>query len=125
MSVETLVDWLANRSPPWAAYQAFISGRLIELYKITVVRLVGVRENCHRRFANCVLNVKGSEATHTFKYDQLRAVLKAGISGAVHGVKFIWDANSTEENWYFLLVDAKNTLNKINCIRMLWMVCHL
>ena len=32
-SVETFVDWLANRSPPWAAYRAFMLGRLIMLYK--------------------------------------------------------------------------------------------
>ena len=29
--VETFVDWLANGSPPWAAYCRFISDRLIAL----------------------------------------------------------------------------------------------
>ena len=32
-SVENFVDWLANGSPPWAVYDAFMSGRLIALYK--------------------------------------------------------------------------------------------
>ena len=32
-SVETFVNWLANGSPPWAAYHAFMSGRLIVLDK--------------------------------------------------------------------------------------------
>ena len=41
-SVENLVDWLANGSPPWAAYCAFMSGRLIVLDKQPVVRPVGV-----------------------------------------------------------------------------------
>ena len=32
-SVETFVDWLANGSPPWAAYCEFISSRMIALNK--------------------------------------------------------------------------------------------
>ena len=32
-SIETFADWLANGSPPWAAYRAFMSGRLIALDK--------------------------------------------------------------------------------------------
>ena len=32
-SVETFVDWLANGSPPWAAYRAFMSGRMIAIDK--------------------------------------------------------------------------------------------
>ena len=43
----------------------------------------------------------------------------------VHRVKYIWDANSTKENWGFLLVDEKNVFNGINRIRMLWTVRHL
>ena len=30
-NVETFVDWLANGSPPWAAYCEFMSGWLIEI----------------------------------------------------------------------------------------------
>ena len=41
-SVETFVDWLANGSPPWAAYCAFTSGCLIALEKKPGVRPVGV-----------------------------------------------------------------------------------
>ena len=32
-SVETFVKWLDNKSPSWAAYCAFMSGRLIALDK--------------------------------------------------------------------------------------------
>ena len=32
-SVEIFVDWLANGSPPWAAYCAFISGGMIAIDK--------------------------------------------------------------------------------------------
>ena len=40
-SVETFVVWLANGSPPWAAYHAFMSGRLIVLDKQPCIRPVG------------------------------------------------------------------------------------
>ena len=32
-SKEDFVDWLSNGSPPWAAYRAFMLGRLIPLDK--------------------------------------------------------------------------------------------
>ena len=51
--------------------------------------------------------------------------LKAEIYRAVHGVEYIWEANSTEEIWGFLLVDAKNACKEINQSIMLWRVCHL
>ena len=34
-------------------------------------------------------------------------------------------ANSNKENWVFLIVDTKKAFNKINIIRMLWMILHL
>ena len=40
-SVENVFDWLSNRRPPWTAYSAFMSGRLIELDKQPGVRPVG------------------------------------------------------------------------------------
>ena len=40
-------------------------------------------------------------------------------------VQYIWGANSTKENWGFILIYAKNALNKINRIGMLWTVRHL
>ena len=43
-SVETFVDWLANGSPPWEAYRAFMLVCLISLDKQPDVRLVGVGE---------------------------------------------------------------------------------
>ena len=56
-SVETFVDWLANRSPPWAAYCAFMSGRLILLDKQPGVRPVGVGERWLHLFAKIMLKV--------------------------------------------------------------------
>ena len=42
------------------------------------------------------------------------AGIKAGIDVTVHGVKAIWDEKLTTEDWVFLRIDAKNTLNEIN-----------
>ena len=41
-SVENVSDWIANGIPPWATYHAFMSGRLIALYKQPGVHTVGV-----------------------------------------------------------------------------------
>ena len=41
ISLEIFV-WLANKSPPWAAYCAFMSGRLIAIDKHPGIRLAGV-----------------------------------------------------------------------------------
>ena len=43
-SMKKFVDWLANGILPWAAYRAFMSGRLIALNKQPDVRPVGVGE---------------------------------------------------------------------------------
>ena len=45
----------------------------------------------------------GPEATNMCQYDQLCSRLKAGIGGAVHGVQYIWDANSSTKIAYFFL----------------------
>ena len=94
-------------------------GRLIALDKHPGVRPVRVGENWIQLFAKCVLKVMGPEATNGCQDDQLCAGLKAGIDGAVHGVQYIWGANSSTENWVFLLVDEINAFNEINHIGML------
>ena len=122
---ETFVDWLANGRTPWAAYRAFMSGLLIALEKQPVVRLVGVGETWRHLFANIVLKVTGSEETMECQYEQLCTRIKAGIDGVVHGVQYIWDENSTTEDWRFLHLDANNTFSEINRVRMLWTARHL
>ena len=117
--------WLTNGGLPWAAYHAFISGRLIALDKQPGVRPVGVGKTWRHIFANIVLNVIGTEATVACQDDQLCAGLKAVINGAVHGVQAIWDENLTMEDWRFLLVDAKNAFNEINLVGILCTVRHL
>ena len=101
------MDWLANGSPPWAAYRAFMSGRLIVLDKQPGVRLVGVGETRRRLFAKILLKVTGPEATMACQDDQLFSGLQAGIDGAVHRVQAILDKNLSTEDWAFFRVGAK------------------
>ena len=49
-SVENFVNWLANESPPWAAYCVFMSFRMIVLDKQPGIRPVGVGETWRRLF---------------------------------------------------------------------------
>ena len=51
-SMKPFVDWLANRSPPWAAYCVFMSVHLIALDKQPGVHPLGVEETVRRLFAN-------------------------------------------------------------------------
>ena len=100
-SIETFVDWLANGSPPWAAYCAFMPGRLIALDKQPDVRPVIVGETWRRLFAKIILKVTGQEANIGFQDDQLCAGLKAGTNGAIHRVQSLWDKNCLRRNGFF------------------------
>ena len=70
-------------------------------------------------FEKSVLKVMGPEDTNTFQDNPLCDGIKSVIDGVVHGVQVIWDDNSSMENWDFILMDAKNAFNEINCIGIL------
>ena len=93
--------WLANESPPWAAYRAFMSGRLIVLEKQPGVSPVGVGETWLRLFANIILKFTVLEETMACKDNQLCSGLKAGIDGVIHGVQALWDKNRLRRNILF------------------------
>ena len=94
-SMETFMDWLTNGIPPWAAYRAFMLGRVIVLDKQPGVGLVGLGGKRWRIFSKIMLNVTGTEAIMACQDDQLHAILKAGTNGAIHGVQALWDENAT------------------------------
>jgi hypothetical protein len=56
-------SWLANESPPWAAYRAMMACQLVALDKQPGVRPVGIGEIFRRLLAKAVLLSVGSEAT--------------------------------------------------------------
>jgi hypothetical protein len=84
-------SWLANSSPPWAAYRAMMACRLVALDKQPGVRPVGIGEIYRRLWAKCLLKVIGTQATIACGNYNLCAGLAAGIEGAVHAVKEVWD----------------------------------
>ena len=51
--------WLSNGRPPWAAYCAMMSGRLIALDKSPGIRPVGIGETWRRLLEKCLLRVTG------------------------------------------------------------------
>ena len=83
------------------AYRAFMSGRLIVIDKHPGVRPVGVGDTWRCIFTKPILKVTGPEDTMACQDDQMCAGIKAGIDGAIHGVKDLWDENSSTEEWVF------------------------
>jgi hypothetical protein len=80
-------NWLANTSPPWAAYRAVMANRLVALDKQPGTRPVGIGEVYRRLWAKCLLKAIGSQATAACGNYNLCAGLQAGIEGAVHAVR--------------------------------------
>ena len=57
--VAEMGEWISNGRPPWAAYRALMSGRLIALDKSPGIRPVGIGETWRRLLAKCLLQVTG------------------------------------------------------------------
>jgi hypothetical protein len=72
--------------------------------------------------------VAGSEAKEACYIDQLCAGLEACIEGGIHAMQnLLWELllHQQEEDWGFLLIDAKNAFNEQNRTAiMLWNVRH-
>ena len=56
--------------------------------------------------------------------DQLCGVLQPGIEGGVHAMHSLWETHKMEEEWGFLLIDARNAFDEINRTVMLWLIRH-
>ena len=69
--VGDFVEWLGNGRPPWAAYRALMSSRLIALDKQPGIRPVGVGENRRRLMAKCLMRVVGPEAEAACRITQV------------------------------------------------------
>ena len=61
--VGDFVEWLRNGRPPWAAYRALMSGRLIALDKQPSIRPVRVGEIWRRMMEKCLIE----GAIHTMR----------------------------------------------------------
>ena len=101
-----------------------MSGRLIALDKQPGIRPVGVGKTWRRLMAKCLLKVAGPEAKSACGTTQLAGGLEAGIEGAIHAMRVLFEEHRKEEDWGFLLIDAHNALNEENATAMLWAVRH-
>ena len=72
--------------------------------------------------AKCLPMVAGPEAKAACGTTQLAGRLEAGIEGAIHAMRVLWEEHKTEEDWGFLLIDVCNTCNEENRTAMLWAV---
>ena len=122
--VGDFIEWLGNGRPPWSAYRALMSDRQIGLDKEPGIRLVEVGETWRRMMAKCLLWVVGPEAKVSCSTTQLAGGLETGIEGAIHAMRVPWDEYKKEEDWGFLLIDARNAFNEENQTSMIWDVRH-
>ena len=74
--------------------------------------------------AKCLLKVAGPEAKSACGTTQLAGGLEAGIDGAIHAMRVLLEEHSKEEDWGFLLIDARNAFKEENRTSMLWDVRH-
>ena len=106
----------------WHTWEITMSGRLIVLDKIPGIRPVGIGETWRRLLAKCLLRVSGQEAKAAWDTEQLAGSVEAGIEGAIHAARLQCTQHSQEEDWGFLLIDARNVFNEENRTAMLWAV---
>ena len=76
-----------------------MSGRLIVLDKQPGIRPVRVGETWRRMMAKCLLRVAGQESKAACGTMQLLEGVEAGIEGAIHAMRVLWEEHQTEEDW--------------------------
>ena len=84
--VARLIDWMANSSPPWAAYTTIMKCLLGALDKQPGVRPVGIGETLCRALDKLIMRAAGDQVKTACRNLQLCAGLKAVIEGATHAV---------------------------------------
>ena len=75
--------------------------------------------------SKCVLFFARGEARDECGVDQLCAGLEAGVEGGIHALRLIWELHVQEEEWGFLLMDAKNAFNEGNWMQICWTIRHI
>ena len=83
------------------------------------IRPVGVWETWRQLMVKCLLKVPGPEANSACGTNQLASGLEAGIEGAIHAMRVLFEEHRKEEDWGFLLIDARNVFNEENRTAML------
>ena len=89
------------------------------------VRPISIGETIRRLTAKCASCVAGAETKNTCGTDQLCAGLEAGTEGGMHDITMEWDEHKHEEDWGFLIADARNAFNEPSRDQMPWNARHL
>jgi hypothetical protein len=84
------IVWLSNDSPPFAAYRAVNSARMLAADKKPGVRPLACGEIWMRLWADCLNTETKVGATTACGNVNLCAGLRAGIVGNLHAVRAIW-----------------------------------
>ena len=92
--VGDFTECLRNGRPPWDAYQAMMSVRMIELERQPGIIPVGVGETWRRMMEKSLLQVTGKEAKAACRTDQLVGGVEAGIEGGIHVMRVLWQEHS-------------------------------
>ena len=69
--------------------------------------------------AKCLLRVAGPEAKAACGTTNIAGGVEAGIEGAIHVMRVLREEHNQEEDWGFLLIDARNAFNEENRTAML------
>ena len=99
-------------------------GRLIALEKHPGIRPVRVGDNWRRLMAKCLLRVAGPEAKASCGATHLAGGVEVGVEGAIHAMSVLWEEHNQDEDWVFLLIDARNAFNEENRTAISWVVRH-
>ena len=125
-TIARLVEYLSNGYPPWASYRVMMYCRDIGLDKCPGVRPIGIGDIFRRLCCKIVLLLTKGQATKACGIDQLCCGFEAGIEGAVHHIRGLWENHADdEEPWGVLLIDARNAFNEGNRKQMVCTARHL
>ena len=112
MTFGDFTEWLRNGRPPWSAYRAMMSVQLIALDKQPGIIPVGVGKTRRWMMAKCLLQGTSQEAKAACGTEQLDWGVEERIEGGIHAMCILWEEQSREEEWGFLLIDVWNTFNE-------------
>ena len=124
MIVGDFTEWMSNGQLPRSAYCAMMSIQMIALYKQPGIIPVGVGKTRRWMMAKCLLQGTRQEAKAACGTEQLAGGVEEGIEGSIHSMRVLWEEQSREEEWMFLLIDARNAFNEEKQTSLLWDSWH-
>ena len=119
--IAELTRRLANNIVDWMDIRALMADRLIAFNKNPGVHPIGIGEVLRRILGKVIAAVTQVDVESVCGVDQLCSGLKAGIEGAIHSTRELFEEKSGD-GFGLLLVDANNAFNSVNRAVALWNV---